>query len=232
MRFHRGAVILAIDPPADGIREILWRRALGADAAADLLDWSAARYALSPGRILEAGEATRSLTKAREVAGAQPMRRARTSTPLCVLCSIAACRRSGCGSRGVKWSDFVLPEETLLEVRELISRVAHRRRVHDEWGFADKVGKGLGLTALFAGEPGTGKTMVAGLIADELGLDLYQVDLSRIVSKWVGETEKNLASLFDAAEAGHAILLFDEADSLFAKRTDVTSSVDRYGTWK
>ena len=93
---------------------------------------------------------------------------------------------------------------------------------------ARKVAKGLGLSALFSGPPGTGKTMVAGLIADELGLDLYQIDLSRIVSKYVGETEKNLAQLFDAAEAGHAILLFDEADSLFARRTEVKSSVDRY----
>jgi len=106
--------------------------------------------------------------------------------------------------------------------------VRHRRLVHDEWGFAAKVGRGLGLSALFSGPPGTGKTMVAGLIADALGLDLYQIDLSRIVSKWIGETEKNLAQVFDAAEAGHAILLFDEADSLFAKRTEVKSSVDRY----
>ena len=81
---------------------------------------------------------------------------------------------------------------------------------------------------LLFGPPGTGKTMVAGLIADALQLDLYQVDLSKVVSKWVGETEKNLGELFDAAEAGHAILLFDEADSLFAKRTQVQSSNDRY----
>jgi SpoVK/Ycf46/Vps4 family AAA+-type ATPase len=122
----------------------------------------------------------------------------------------------------------VLPEELVDEVREFIGRVRHRRRVYDEWGFARKVAKGLGLSALFSGPPGTGKTMVAGIIADELGLDLYQIDLARIVSKYVGETEKNLSQVFDAAEAGHAILLFDEADSLFAKRTEVKSSVDRY----
>jgi SpoVK/Ycf46/Vps4 family AAA+-type ATPase len=109
-----------------------------------------------------------------------------------------------------------------------VSRVRNRKRVLDEWGFARKVGKGTGLSALFSGPPGTGKTMVAGLLATELGLDLYQIDTSRLVSKWIGETEKNLARLFDAAAAGHAILLFDEADSLFAKRTDVKSSNDRY----
>ncbi|MBK7534418.1 MAG: ATP-binding protein [Myxococcales bacterium] len=85
-----------------------------------------------------------------------------------------------------------------------------------------------GLTALFSGPPGTGKTLVAGVIARELGLDLYQVDLSKMMSKWIGETERNLASIFDAAEDGQVILLFDEADSLFAKRTEVRSSNDRY----
>jgi SpoVK/Ycf46/Vps4 family AAA+-type ATPase len=126
------------------------------------------------------------------------------------------------------WDDLVLPDDAVAEVREFIARMRHRRLVYDRWGFGRKVAKGLGLSALFAGPPGTGKTMVAGLIADALQLDLYQVDLSKVVSKWVGETEKNLGELFDAAEAGHAILLFDEADSLFAKRTQVQSSNDRY----
>jgi SpoVK/Ycf46/Vps4 family AAA+-type ATPase len=126
------------------------------------------------------------------------------------------------------WEDLVLPDDIIEEIREMIARVEHRRRVLDEWGFARKVGKGVGISALFSGPPGTGKTMVAGLIARELQLDLYQIDASRMVSKWIGETEKNLARLFDAASAGHAVLLFDEADSLFAKRTEVKSSTDRY----
>ncbi|MBP9203547.1 MAG: ATP-binding protein [Kofleriaceae bacterium] len=140
-------------------------------------------------------------------------------------------RMSSLGTRVVRkqrWDDVVLREETINGVVEFIARQQHRRTVYDQWGFARKVGKGLGTSALFVGPPGTGKTMVAGLIADELGLDLYQIDVSRIVSKYIGETEKNLSELFDAAEAGHAILLFDEADSLFAKRTEVKSSVDRY----
>ncbi|MDQ3367356.1 MAG: ATP-binding protein, partial [Myxococcota bacterium] len=126
------------------------------------------------------------------------------------------------------WDDLVLPDDVVDELYQMLGRVKHRRTVLDEWGFGRKVAKGVGISALFSGAPGTGKTMVAGLIARELQLDLYQIDVSRMVSKWVGETEKNLGRLFDAAAAGHAVLLFDEADSLFAKRTEVKSSNDRY----
>ena len=126
------------------------------------------------------------------------------------------------------WNDLVLPVDQFDLLVELVARVRRRDQVLDQWGFADKVGRGIGTAALFSGPPGTGKTMIAGLLARELGLDLYQSDLSKIVSKYIGETEKQLAKLFDAAESGHAILLFDEADSLFAKRTEVKSSNDRY----
>jgi SpoVK/Ycf46/Vps4 family AAA+-type ATPase len=111
---------------------------------------------------------------------------------------------------------------------ELLARIRERRVVFEEWGFAGKIGRGVGVSALFSGPPGTGKTMAAGLIARDLGTELYQVDVSKITSKWIGETEKNLAALFDAAEAGQAILLFDEADALFGKRTEVKSSNDRH----
>lgn len=126
------------------------------------------------------------------------------------------------------WDDLVLADDQNNAVVELLARVRGRHQVYDTWGFGAKVGKGLGVTALFSGPPGTGKTMVAALIARDLGLELYQVDLGKVVSKYIGETEKQLAQLFDAAEAGHAILLFDEADALFGKRTDVKSSNDRY----
>ena len=126
------------------------------------------------------------------------------------------------------WDDLVLADDQNDAVVELLARVRARHQVYDTWGFGAKVGKGLGVTALFSGPPGTGKTMVAALIARDLGLELYQVDLGKVVSKYIGETEKQLAQLFDAAEAGHAILLFDEADALFGKRTDVKSSNDRY----
>jgi len=127
------------------------------------------------------------------------------------------------------WSELVLAPDLMDDVKALIGRVRHAHFVLDRWGFRKKLARGTGVAALFSGPPGTGKTMVAGLLAKELQLELYQVDLSRIVSKWVGETEKQLAKVFEAAEAGHAMLLFDEADALFAKRSaEVKSAVDRY----
>jgi SpoVK/Ycf46/Vps4 family AAA+-type ATPase len=109
-----------------------------------------------------------------------------------------------------------------------VSRVRLRKQVLEDWGFHRKLAKGVGLAALFLGPPGTGKTMVAGIIAAELGLELYQIDLSRVTSKWVGETEKNLAAIFDAAEGANVMLLFDECDTLFARRSEVKSSNDKY----
>jgi hypothetical protein len=127
------------------------------------------------------------------------------------------------------WNDLVIPDDTGRTIAELVDQLRHRSTVLGRWGFQRKLGKGLGTTALFLGEPGTGKTMVAGLIARELGLELYQIDLSRVLSKWIGETEKNLAKVFDAAETGHVVLLFDEADSLLGKRTsDTKNANDRY----
>jgi SpoVK/Ycf46/Vps4 family AAA+-type ATPase len=101
-------------------------------------------------------------------------------------------------------------------------------KVYKEWGFAGKGGRGLGISALFAGSSGTGKTMSAEVLAKELRLDLYRIDLSSVVSKYIGETEKNLRRVFDAAEGGAAVLLFDEADALFGKRSEVKDSHDRY----
>ncbi len=131
-------------------------------------------------------------------------------------------------SRLAAWSQLVLPADILDSLLGLVGRIRHRRRVFDDWGYGAMTSTGRGLTALFQGGPGTGKTMVAGAIARELGLELYRVDLSRVMSKWIGETERNLAAVFDAAEDGHAIVLFDEADSLFAKRTTVSSANDRW----
>jgi hypothetical protein len=131
-------------------------------------------------------------------------------------------------TRLATWAQVILPPDIQESVLELIARIRHRRTVYDTWGMGDVLTTARGVTALFQGGPGTGKTLVASAIANELGMDLYRVDLSRIMSKWIGETEQNLAKLFDAAEDGHTIVLFDEADSLFAKRTEVKSSVDRY----
>ncbi len=131
-------------------------------------------------------------------------------------------------SRLASWADIVLPEDIIDSLLELTARVRHRKTVYEKWGFDRSITTARGITALFQGSPGTGKTMVAGVIARDLGLELYRVDVSRITSKWIGETEKNLGALFDAAEDGQVMLLFDEADSLFAKRTEVKTSVDKY----
>ncbi len=126
------------------------------------------------------------------------------------------------------WDDLVLPDVQKQTLRDLLVQVRQRAKVYEEWGFGAKSARGYGVTALFAGASGTGKTMAAEALANELRLDLYRIDLSSVVSKYVGETEKNLRRVFDAAETGGAILLFDEADALFGKRSEVKDSHDRY----
>ncbi len=126
------------------------------------------------------------------------------------------------------WDELVLPPDDADVLRQLVDQVHRRARVYDDWGFRRRLGRGLGITALFAGESGTGKTLAAEVIAGELDLLLYRVDLSAVVSKYIGETEKNLRRLFDAAEGGGAVLFFDEADALFGKRSEVKDSHDRY----
>lgn len=127
-----------------------------------------------------------------------------------------------------RWEDVVLPERVATVAREMVDFARNREEVLTRWGFGRRHSYGLGLAALFSGPPGTGKTMLAGLVAKELGLDLYKIDVSRIVSKYIGETEERLGRLFAEAARGGVALLFDEADSLFARRTEVKSSVDRY----
>ena len=126
------------------------------------------------------------------------------------------------------WEDLVLPEHQLRSLREIAAQVRQRARVYEAWGFASKGARGLGISALFTGASGTGKTMAAEVLANELRLDLYRIDLSQVVSKYIGETEKNLRRVFDAAEESGAVLLFDEADALFGKRSEVKDSHDRY----
>jgi AAA+ superfamily predicted ATPase len=131
-------------------------------------------------------------------------------------------------SHHAKFTDIVLAPEAAAKVRDIIMFARYRKQVLEQWKLGEKISYGTSLSAMFSGPPGTGKTMVAGVIAGELGLELYRIDLATILSRWVGETEKNLARLFDEAERSQAILLFDEADSLFSKRTSVNSVQDRY----
>jgi vesicle-fusing ATPase len=126
------------------------------------------------------------------------------------------------------WDDLVLPAAHTALLHELVRHVRHRTQVYERWGFGTRTTRGLGVTALFAGESGTGKTLAAEVLACELGLDLYRIDLAATVSKYIGETEKNLRRLFEAAEASGAVLLFDEADALFGKRGEVKDGHDRY----
>jgi SpoVK/Ycf46/Vps4 family AAA+-type ATPase len=126
------------------------------------------------------------------------------------------------------WDDIVLPEDALRQLKEIAAQMAGRQKVYDEWGFGRKLSKGRGISALFSGPSGTGKTMAAEVLAKYLNLDLYRIDLAGVVSKYIGETEKNLRKVFDAAEESGAILFFDEADALFGKRTEVKDSHDRY----
>jgi hypothetical protein len=127
-----------------------------------------------------------------------------------------------------EWDALVLPADETALLHRIADQVGRRGRVYRDWGFAARMGRGLGISALFAGTSGTGKTMAAEVLANELRLDLFRIDLSAVVSKYIGETEKNLRRLFDAAEDGGAILFFDEADALFGKRSEVKESHDRY----
>lgn len=126
------------------------------------------------------------------------------------------------------WEDLILPEAQSALLRSIAMHVRQREQVYETWGFAGKTSRGLGICALFTGGSGTGKTMAAEVLANELRLDLYRIDLSTVVSKYIGETEKHLQRIFDIAEEGSAILLFDEADALLGKRSEVKDSHDRY----
>jgi len=126
------------------------------------------------------------------------------------------------------WSDLVLPQRQLVTLRAIAAQVRQRLQVYEQWGFAARGGRGLGISGLFVGPSGTGKTLAAEVIGAALDLDVYRIDLSSVVSKWIGDTEKNLRRVFDAADESSAILLFDEADALFGKRSEVKESHDRY----
>ncbi len=217
----RPAVVIELQPPTYAQRIAHWRLALGelGDHDADHL---AQRYPLAPALVMRAA------ASAFAAAGGQALRGHHVEAGVRAVLDDQLGAYAKRITVSQTWDDIVLPPDQIDALVELMARVRGRHEVYETWGFAAKVGRGLGVSALFSGPPGTGKTMVAGLIAQELQLELYQVDMAKLTSKYIGETEKHLAALFDAAEAGHAILLFDEADSLFGKRTEVKSSNDRY----
>jgi AAA+ superfamily predicted ATPase len=219
-----GSLRFTVNRPGAREQRQLWQQALGA-AAQKLngsLDGVASQYTLSARTILDAGAEIRDTITVSE-------------TPDDVLwhaCRSLGRRRLDELAQRIEpashWDDLILPEHQKIILRQVTAHVRNRLTVCEDWGFADKSRRGLGLSTLFAGESGTGKTMAAEVLAHELKLDLYRIDLSSVVSKYIGETEKNLRKVFDAAESSGAILLFDEADALFGKRSDVKDSHDRY----
>jgi SpoVK/Ycf46/Vps4 family AAA+-type ATPase len=213
-----------VDIPSAVEQKHLWMQALGPVVARlnGAIDGVGAQFRLSAANIARTGERLRS-----------PI--ASSTTPDALLwqeCRTAARRRLNDLALRVEslatWADLVLPDPQLATLRQVAVHVRHRLRVYEEWGFARTSARGLGIGVLFSGESGTGKTMAAEVLANELSLDLYRVDLASTVSKYIGETEKNLRRVFDAAEESGAILLFDEADALFGKRSEVKDSHDRY----
>lgn len=177
------------------------------------------------------------IVKTIKTANAKSIMKSRNSRALTFDKIWEACRELGqidMGNRaqrlipGYTWDDIILPEESLEQLKDIAAQVAYRALVYEKWGFGAKMSRGRGIGVLFSGPSGTGKTMAAEILANHLKLDLYRIDLSGVVSKYIGETEKNLRHVFDAAEKSGVILFFDEADALFGKRSEVKDSHDRY----
>ncbi len=238
-------VILSASAPAPGMDQLAlaqvdfprasfaiareqWRRSLTAEKIEipdSALDSLAGRFRLYPDQIHSVVAAAQS--RARWLGKKQP-----SEAELSQAARAQSGRQIGMLARKIEpayqWNDIVLPAETTGHLRAICARVIHQHRVLDEWGFDRKLSMGKGVTVLFAGPSGVGKTMAAEIVANELDIDLYKIDLSSVVSKYIGETEKNLDRIFQAAENANAILFFDEADALFGKRSEVKDSHDRY----
>jgi hypothetical protein len=224
LRVRRAVRSYELAKPGVSEQKRLWQIALGTTGGAlnGALDGAAAQFRFSARAIAAAAEVVRERAAAGEDAAAALR---------------ATCRGAGRSRlddlaqripRGALWDDLVLPPPQTAALRQIAAQVRNRLRVYDDWGFGRRSLRGLGVAALFSGGSGTGKTLAAEVLASELDLDLYRIDLSSVVSKYIGETEKNLKRVFDAAEDGGAVLLFDEADALFGKRSEVKDSHDRY----
>lgn len=222
--------IIAMEIPAPGPEEqhALWRLCLN---GASLENESAAieeltsRFNLTGGQIMRAARSARQTAKAR---GATPPTLAEFFDSGKTQSQPKLSHLARKITPKYRWEDLILPDDQIAQLRELSEQVRHRRLVMSQWGFAGKLSLGRGANALFSGPSGTGKTMSAEVVAHELGLDLYKIDLSAVVSKYIGETEKNLSRIFEEAQHSNAILFFDEADALFGKRSEVKDAHDRY----
>jgi ATP-dependent 26S proteasome regulatory subunit len=183
-----------------------------------------ARYAIEPHAVLDVADDVhdRAVMNGRAVSIEDVAESVRAHADLALAAGVQLVHPTA------TWDQLILSADRTTQLREALDRIAHQRRVLDEWGFLNGRAGARGVRMLFAGPPGTGKTLAAEVLAHTLGVDLLVVDISRLVSKWIGETEKNLAEVFDSAERTQAVLLFDEADALFGKRTEVSDAHDRY----
>jgi hypothetical protein len=211
-------------------RLALWRTSL--DGRSSELDETeltalASKFRLQPGQIRGASAAAVNLARSRDPGG-----RRLTVADLEEASRLQSTRGLSKLARKIEprytWDDIVLPQDRVDLLREICNQVRYRARVYGDWGFDRRLSLGKGLNALFSGPSGTGKTMAAEILAGELGLELYKIDLAVVVSKYIGETEKNLSKIFVEAETANAILFFDEADALFGKRSEVKDAHDRY----
>ncbi len=222
VRGARPVIAVGVERLGHSARTRMWSSAL--PALAEHAPVLAARYAVEPAVSLEVANdvaAVESLEARRGgLADVAQSVRVRSALPLSTGVQLLRPRAG--------FDDLVLPPGRLAQLREAVGRLVHQGRVLDEWGFLANRHGARGVRMLFSGPPGTGKSLSAEVLAGALGVDLLVVDISRVVSKWIGETEKNLAAVFDAAERAQAVLLFDEADALFGKRTEVTDAHDRY----
>jgi hypothetical protein len=217
----RTVLLVEVPMPSFAERRLAWERSSGAHETADV----AGKFRLSIEQIQAAGEVSRIGAEARGATTPEPAdldmgARHASSTRLGELATRL--------EPGYRWDDLVLPQRQLDLLHSISAYLRHRDRVLSDWGYARTVSPAQGLKVLFAGESGTGKTMAAQVLAAALGLDLFRVDLATVVSKYIGETEKNLERIFAAADGSNAILFFDEADALFGKRSEVSDSHDRY----
>jgi AAA+ superfamily predicted ATPase len=221
---------LELPEPGPAERRDAWTAALNGLAAATgehEASTLAGRFRLTPGQIHDALARARTLAWARDPTNGHP-----AAEDVEAACRAQAQHRLGTLARKLAprygWEDIVLPRPQLATLRLIGATVRHRPVVYGDWGFDRKLARGKGLIALFAGPSGTGKTMAAEIIARDLGLDLYRIDLASVVSKYIGETEKNLERIFAEAQDSDAILFFDEADALFGRRSEVKDAHDRY----
>jgi hypothetical protein len=223
-RLDRASVVLDVARPTPSEQQSAWAEALGEEAG-DAPARLASQFNLSLAEIRRVVSEVKTQAGDDEDASA-------VSDMLWDACLRATRPRLDALAQRLDpvatWDDIVLPPTEISLLRQIAAQIGQRSTVYDDWGFRRKMNRGLGISALFAGQSGTGKTMAAEVIANELRLNLYRIDLSAVVSKYIGETEKNLRRLFDAAEDGGMILFFDEADAIFGKRSEVKDSHDRY----